>query len=96
VLASATPGLKACVEEDVTGRFFAPGSPAELAQQISWAAQNVATLMKLGMNGRRRAQSLTHRQMHSQRHLIIDQALRASGRSPAAWPSPPARGPEPA
>jgi len=96
VLASATPGLKACVDEDVTGRFFAPGSPPELARMISWAAGNVSTLMKLGMNGRRRAESLTHRQMHSQRHVILDQALGGSGRSsPAAW-SPPARGAQPA
>ncbi|HEY8923816.1 MAG TPA: glycosyltransferase [Polyangia bacterium] len=83
VLASATPGLKECVEEDVTGRFFPPGSPAELAHMIGWAAREVPTLMKLGMNGRRRAETVTHRQMHSRRHVIIDQALRASGRFPA-------------
>jgi len=83
VLASATPGLKACVDEDVTGRFFPPGSPAELAYMIGWAAREVPTLMKLGMNGRRRAETATHRRMHSRRHAIIDKALRASGRFPA-------------
>ena len=44
VLASATPGLKACVEEGVTGRFFAPGSPSELAQQVGPAARQDARL----------------------------------------------------
>lgn len=83
VLASDTPGLRDCVDEDVTGRFFAPGSTAELAQMIAWAARATPTLMKLGMNGRRRAETVTHRRMHSRRHAIIDKALRASGRFPA-------------
>jgi glycosyltransferase involved in cell wall biosynthesis len=88
VLASATPGLKDCVEDEVTGRFFAPGSVADLARTMKWAAGDVPALRTLGLNGRRRAETLTHRQMHSQRHAIIAQALRASGRGAGSWSSP--------
>jgi len=88
VLASATPGLKDCVDDEVTGRFFAPGSATDLARIMKWAARDIPALMKLGLAGRRRAETLTHRQMHSQRHVIIAQALSASGRGGGAWASP--------
>ncbi len=79
VLASATPGLATCVADGVTGRLFAPADASALAALLRESAGDPAALGPLGLAAVEAARSMTHQQMHRQRHALIAQALAARG-----------------
>jgi glycosyltransferase involved in cell wall biosynthesis len=79
VLASATPGLTACVADGVTGRLFAPADAAALASAIERAAADPAALQALGLKALDAARATTHQAMHRRRHALIAEALAARG-----------------
>lgn len=79
VLASATPGLAACVRDGGTGRLFAPADAGALADILADAARDPAALQPLGLAALEAARATTHQQMHRRRHALIAAALAARG-----------------
>ncbi len=79
VLASATPGLRACVADGVTGRLFAPADAVALASAIEHAAGKPLALQDLGLRALEAARAMTHQEMHRRRHALIAQTLAARG-----------------
>jgi glycosyltransferase involved in cell wall biosynthesis len=77
VLGSATAGLAGCVRDGVTGRLFAPADPQALARTVREAATDPTALERLGLAALAVARSMTHQEMHRQRHVLIADALRA-------------------
>jgi glycosyltransferase involved in cell wall biosynthesis len=64
-LASGTPGLRACIEDGVTGRLIAPGDPEALAGAVAEA--QLDRLAAMGRAARDRAATNTHEHMHDLR-----------------------------
>jgi glycosyltransferase involved in cell wall biosynthesis len=79
VLASATPGLAACVADDTTGRLFAPSDAAALARTIEAAAADPSALQALALGALDAARAMTHQEMHRRRHALIAKALAERG-----------------
>jgi glycosyltransferase involved in cell wall biosynthesis len=79
VLASATPGLAACVVDGSTGRLFAPSDAAAFAQTIERAAADPPALQPLALGALAAARAMTHQDMHRRRHALIAQTLAERG-----------------
>jgi glycosyltransferase involved in cell wall biosynthesis len=79
VLASATPGLRTCVTDGITGRLFTPADAQALAAAIGRAAREPAALQALGLAALEAARTMTHQDMHRRRHALIAAALAARG-----------------
>jgi glycosyltransferase involved in cell wall biosynthesis len=67
VLASDTPGLRACVSEQ-HGVFFGRGEAVELADRLDWWASHRRAGSDLGSAARLHAATLTHAAAHRQRY----------------------------
>jgi glycosyltransferase involved in cell wall biosynthesis len=79
VLASATPGLAACVADGVTGRLFAPSDAAALSHTIEAAAAEPSALQSLALGALETARAMTHQEMHRRRHALIAHTLAGRG-----------------
>lgn len=88
VLASATPGIAACVNDGSDGKLIPPGDANALADVIAWATAHRAGLRAMGRAGREVAASYTHREMHARRWLVLHKHLDTRG----LVPSPSGRG----
>jgi glycosyltransferase involved in cell wall biosynthesis len=75
VLASDTPGLRQCVDDDVNGSLVPPGDAEALAAKIRWASNHRGELKRLGMAGLQAVRALTHEEMHRRREQILSEAL---------------------
>lgn len=75
VLASATPGIAACVRDGIDGKLVPPRDPGALANMIVWARATRGTLREMGIAGREVAQSYTHREMHLRRWRLLSETL---------------------
>jgi len=71
VLASRTSGLEACIVENRTGWFVAPNSVDELCRMIERAAANAHDMESMGKEALRFARSMTHQNMHKDRHRLL-------------------------
>jgi glycosyltransferase involved in cell wall biosynthesis len=76
VIASNTPGLRECVQDQVTGILVPPADARALADTVQRFAANREALMELAIQARTVAESLTHARMHERRAEIIEQTLR--------------------
>jgi glycosyltransferase involved in cell wall biosynthesis len=76
-LASATPGLVACVKDGATGRLFAPADADALAAAMREAAGDLPSLQRMGLAALTAARSMTHQEMHRRRHVLISTLLAA-------------------
>jgi glycosyltransferase involved in cell wall biosynthesis len=79
VLASATPGLQACVSNGVDGRLFAPADADALTDAVRAAAADADALQQLGLAALATARAMTHQEMHRRRHVLIARALAERG-----------------
>jgi glycosyltransferase involved in cell wall biosynthesis len=79
VLGSATPGLQACVTEEVNGRLFAPADAQALADAVYRAANEPEALQRLGLAALATARAMTHQDMHRRRHALIARVLAERG-----------------
>lgn len=79
VLASNTPGLATCVREGVTGHLFPANDVQALAEALRRPARSPQALEPLGLAALDAARSMTHQEMHRQRHVLIAAALAARG-----------------
>ncbi len=79
VLASATPGLQACVSDGVDGRLFAPADAEALADAVRAAAADAVALQQLGLAALATARAMTHQEMHRRRHVLIARSLAERG-----------------
>ncbi len=79
VLASATPGLKACVTDGVNGRLFPPADADGVADAVLWAAADLQSLQRLGLAALASARATTHQEMHRRRHVLIARTLASRG-----------------
>ena len=79
VLASATPGLQACVSDGVDGRLFRPADPDALADAVRWAAADADALQQMGLAALATARAMTHQEMHRRRHVLIARTLAERG-----------------
>jgi glycosyltransferase involved in cell wall biosynthesis len=77
VLASATPGIAACVRDGVDGKLIPPRDANTLADLIAWAMTHRSELRTMGRAGRDVAAMYTHREMHARRWKLVDDALQA-------------------
>jgi glycosyltransferase involved in cell wall biosynthesis len=75
VLASATPGIAACVRDGIDGKLIVPRDANALADLIAWAATHRDELRAMGVAGRDVAATYTHREMHARRWTLIAEAL---------------------
>lgn len=71
VVASDTPGNRACVEEGVSGTLFTAGSAAVLAACLRACRSDLERCAAMAMKGLERARRHTHRQMHAERQRIL-------------------------
>ncbi len=79
VLASATPGLKACVSDGVDGRLFRPADADALADAVRRAAVDADALQQMGLAALATARAMTHQEMHRRRHVLIARTLSERG-----------------
>ena len=75
VIASKTPGLKDCFENNRQGMFFEPGSVASLVNSLDNAWRNRQNLPAMGKRAAALARTVTHRNMHATRCDIINRAM---------------------
>ena len=75
VLASATPGIAACVRDGVDGKLIPPRDAHALADLIAWAMTHRDALRAMGVAGRDVAAAYTHREMHARRWQLLADAL---------------------
>lgn len=80
VLASDTPGLRACVHDGQTGKIVDANLPANWAALFRWGLGHRDELERLGKEGLQSARGMTHREMHERRWRLL---LRMLGK-PAA------------
>jgi len=76
VLASSTHGLRVCVEEGVTGRFFEANSSDSIAELLQSLKPD--DLNALSLSALRYAHSLTHQEMHRKRVVLLREILKES------------------
>lgn len=73
LITSDTDGLKACVQDGVTGLHFQRDDVTSMAGILARYANTPSDLRTIGMNGRSLAHSFTHRGMHQRRRdALID------------------------
>jgi peptidoglycan/LPS O-acetylase OafA/YrhL len=81
VLASDTPGLRACVRDGQTGVFVIAGDVAGWTARLAWAAKHPEELERLGRGGLEVARGVTHAATHERRRALLVELL---GFQPAA------------
>ena len=79
VIASDTDGLRSCITEGKTGRFFTPGDPVALANLLRELTAHPEQLQTLGMNSIEHARNMTHQKMHQDRASRIEAMLQTPG-----------------
>ena len=77
VLASATPGIAACVDDGRTGRLVTPRDPAALADLIVAALSDRNAIRAMGRTALSVAAAYTHRTMHAQRWQLLSDRIAA-------------------
>jgi glycosyltransferase involved in cell wall biosynthesis len=82
VLASSTPGLRSCVREGETGRFFAPNDAHSLAELLKSVTRD--ELAKMGLRCLSEARSMTHEEMHRKRAALLAKLLHPDQEKPLA------------
>ena len=75
VLASATPGLLACVHDGQTGKIVDENLPANWAALFRWGFEHRDELGRMGKEGLKTARGTTHRDMHEKRWRLLLQML---------------------
>jgi len=73
VLASSTPGLRSCVREGETGRFFAPNDAQGLSELLKTVTRD--ELSTLGLRCLSEARAMTHEEMHRKRAALLAKLL---------------------
>lgn len=71
VIASSTPGLRACVQHQHSGILVEPNDVEALAALLQWSLQNLSELQRMGLAARQTALGLTHWMMHQQRWQLL-------------------------
>lgn len=71
VLASDTPGLRACVSDNSTGRIAPATDGAGWADLLSWAAEHIDDLQQMGLTALGIARVMTHASMHQRRKELL-------------------------
>jgi glycosyltransferase involved in cell wall biosynthesis len=71
VLGTRTAGLRACIDEELTGWLVEPNDPAALAAMIERASTEVVALRRMGMAALAVARSMTHQRMHRERQRLL-------------------------
>jgi glycosyltransferase involved in cell wall biosynthesis len=78
VLGTATDGNKQVVTHGINGLLTSIGDVAALASLISQAANDIPALRLMGLNGLEIARGLTHREMHRQRWILLEEQIGAA------------------
>lgn len=78
VIASKTPGLADCFEDNQQGLFFEPGSVVSLVKALDHVSSNRQDLPAMGKRAAALARTVTHRNMHATRCDLINNAFRDS------------------
>jgi glycosyltransferase involved in cell wall biosynthesis len=81
VLGTRTPGLRACIDEGVTGWLVESNDAAALATVIERASYDLLALKRMGMTALGVARSMTHQKMHRERQRLLLELTSANGTS---------------
>jgi glycosyltransferase involved in cell wall biosynthesis len=78
VLASDTPGLRACVEHRRTGILLGSREPASWAALLKWCLDHPHALEAMGIASVGTARALTHEEMHRRRWRLLSDMINAA------------------
>ncbi len=71
VIASATAGMRDCIQENKTGWLIGPSNVESVSTAIKRAAENIGELRRMGMDALVVARSMTHQRMHLERQRLL-------------------------